>query len=385
MTDELLGELGLRQQQLLSIIDATPATDCYQQYHPDLSPLAWHLGHCAFIESYWISDRVLGNSRRTLDSESLYFPELSPKPGRAARMPGKTDLLDQCKTTFAENIGLLDELSQSDRSHPLLAGNYLLHFLIQHHCQHLETVEQILLQRAYRQNWRDFQADGLAPRTASPDPIRVEGGSVEFGNSDEAIAYDNERPVWSTTIDSFNIGKHAASNSEYLGFMLAGGYQNEDWWSSTGWQWQQSLGINAPDHWRQDASGNWYSLTANGPTSLGSNEAVYGLSFYEAEAFSRYQGGRLPHELEWEAAAAKKIIAPDAAWEWCNNHFFPYPGFHPYPYDGYSLPWFDERHLTLRGASLHTLAPIRRVTFRNFYTPEKRHVFAGVRVAFDSN
>ena len=384
MTEEMLGELGLCQQQLLSIIDATPAADCYKQFHPDLSPLAWHLGHCAFVESYWISDRVLGNSSRTRESESLYFPELSPKTSRAARMPGKKDLLEQCENTFAENNTLLLDLYQSDRSHALLAGNYLLYFLVQHHCQHLEIIEQILQQRAYQLNWPCFNAEGLAPGTPPADWVRVEGGRVEIGNPDDAIAYDNERPVWATTIESFSISKYPASNSEYLGFMLAGGYQNEEWWSAPGWQWQQTLGVNAPDHWRQDSTGNWYSLTANGPANLAADEAVYGLSFYEAEAYSHYLGGRLPHELEWEAGAAQQVIAPGAAWEWCSNYFFPYPGFHAYPYDGYSLPWFDEQHVTLRGASLQTRAPIRRTTFRNFYTPEKRHVFSGVRVAFDS-
>ncbi|MCG6974905.1 MAG: SUMF1/EgtB/PvdO family nonheme iron enzyme [Acidiferrobacterales bacterium] len=383
MTGTLLSDLGQRQQQLLSIIDATPEVDCYRQFHPDLSPLAWHLGHCAFIESYWISDRVLGNDRRTRETEPLYFPELSPKTKRAARMPGKSELLAQAKKDFAKNISLLAEIDKSGQSQALLANGYLLYFLLQHHCQHLETMAQILQQRAYQQDWQSYEARGIDPVEPSGDRITVDASNVEIGNPNEAIAYDNERPVWSTTIDSFGINKRPVSNSEYLGFMRADGYQNKDWWSPRGWHWRQSLAIDAPDHWRQDTDGNWYSLTATGPANLGGDDAVYGISFFEAEAYSHYADGRLPHELEWEMAAARQVIAPDQAWEWCSNHFFPYPGFHPFPYDGYSLPWFDDQHQTLRGASLHTLAPVRRPTFRNFYTPEKRHVFAGVRVAFD--
>jgi iron(II)-dependent oxidoreductase len=383
MTATLLSDLGQRQQQLLSIIDATPEADCYRQFHPDLSPLSWHLGHCAFIESYWISDRVLGDDRRTRGSESLYFPELSPKTKRAARMPGKSELLAQAKKAFAENIVLLDELDHNRHSHELLLDAYLLNFLLQHHCQHLETIQQILQQRAFQQDWQQYEADDIDAVEPSSDRNTIHAGKVEIGNQNEAVAYDNERPAWTAAIEDFGINKRPVSNSEYLGFMRAGGYRNKDWWSPRGWQWRQTHTIDAPDHWRQDRNSNWYSVTATGPASLVADEAVYGISFFEAEAYSRYADGRLPHELEWETAAARQVVAPDQAWEWCSNQFFPYPGFRAYPYDGYSLPWFDDQHQTLRGASLHTQSPIRRATFRNFYTPEKRHVFAGVRVAFD--
>jgi len=383
MTQMLLTELGQHQQQLLSIVDAVPETDCYRQFHSDLSPLAWHLGHCAFIESYWITDRVLGNSARTRATEALYFPELSPKPERGSRLPKKSDLLAQSRTAFAENIDLLVELINNGRPHELTADNYLLHFLIQHHCQHLETIQQILQQRAYQQDWPLHEATSIDAIAPSADPLNIEPGSYEVGNSNKAVAYDNERPVWRATIEGARINRHLVTNSELLGFMQAGGYRNKEWWSPAGWEWRQSLEVEAPDHWRQAANGNWYSLTNTGPTALDGADPVYGLSFFEAEAYSHYAGGRLPHELEWEVAAATGGIGPDRAWEWCRNPFFPYPGFRAYPYDGYSLPWFDDQHQTLRGASLHTLPPIQRATFRNFYAPEKRHVFAGVRVAFD--
>ena len=167
--------------------------------------------------------------------------------------------------------------------------------------------------------------------------------------------------------------------------MLNGGYENSSWWSDAGWRWLQDTGVISPGHWRQTRDGNWYALNYDGPEAVRASDSVTGINFYEAEAYCKYAGGRLPHEFEHEVGAVKGSIQVGGAWEWCSNYFFPYPGYRPYPYDNYSMPWFDQQHYTLRGASRFTRPPVRRPTFRNFYTPEKRHVFAGVRVAFDSS
>ena len=111
---------------------------------------------------------------------------------------------------------------------------------------------------------------------------------------------------------------------------------------------------------------------------------MYGISFHEAQAFSHWARARLPHEHEWEAAVkSEQLHNTGQVWEWCANTFHPYQGFSAFPYDEYSKPWFDDNHYVLRGASRHTRPEIRRASFRNFFNPDKRHIFAGLRLVFD--
>ncbi|MFV1996864.1 MAG: SUMF1/EgtB/PvdO family nonheme iron enzyme [Acidiferrobacterales bacterium] len=383
MNGVLLQTLADSQNRLLSILEHLPEEDCYKQYHPDLSPLSWHLGHCAFIEAYWIREVVLGDNTITEPIQDLYFPWLSPKTKRAERMPGCLEPLKFSRTLFSEHLEILQHMTDREKDHKLLDDNYLLHFLLQHNYQHIETMEQVLCQRAYQSNW-----DHSVPGAIEPGPYNAPGDSFDaddmvFGSEQVQVAYDNERPLYPVRIEAFGLAQRAASNAEYLGFMESGGYSERRNWSDAGWQWLQSSQVSAPESWRRNDQGNWYCLTSAGPADLQQHESVDGISLFEAHAFANYAGGRLPHEHEWEYATNHGDQRPSQAWAWCSNTFFPYPGFEPYPYDNYSLHWFDAKHHTLRGGSRHTAAPLRRPSFRNFYTPEKRHVFAGVRVAFD--
>ncbi|MEE8388303.1 MAG: SUMF1/EgtB/PvdO family nonheme iron enzyme [Acidiferrobacterales bacterium] len=383
MTADLLGSLEASQKKLLATLCDLPAEDCYKQYHPDLSPLAWHLGHCAFIEAYWIREVVLGNNTLTEPIKSLYFPWLSPKTERARRMPGYLEQLKFSRTLFDEHLEILQRLTDREKDHKLLNNNYLLHFLLQHNYQHLETMEQVLHQRAYQLKWEYSVSGTIEPDSYCVSSYLFVADEMEFGSGQPQLAFDNERPIYSARLEAFALGQRAVSNAEYLGFMKSGGYTERHYWSETGWQQLQTCQLSAPESWRQDDQGNWYCLTAAGPSELQPQDSVDGINLFEAQAFAKYAGGRLPHEHEWEYATSHHDQQTSQAWVWCCNAFFPYPGFEPYPYDGYSLHWFDGKHHTLRGGSRHTAVPIRRPSFRNFYTPEKRHVFAGVRVAFD--
>ena len=121
----------------------------------------------------------------------------------------------------------------------------------------------------------------------------------------------------------------------------------------------------------------------NGPYELAADTAVHGINHYEASACAAWAGARLPHEYQWEAAhRSRQLDDVGRAWEWCANSFHPYNGFSAFPYEGYSTPWFDGTHYSLRGASLHTRPELRRASFRNFYTAEKRHIFAGLRLVY---
>ena len=110
---------------------------------------------------------------------------------------------------------------------------------------------------------------------------------------------------------------------------------------------------------------------------------MHGLSRFEAAAFARWAGGALPHEYQWEVARRRGVLdGVGAAWEWCANAFHPYPGFRAYPYREYSAPWYDGRHFALRGGGRYTEPEIKRASFRNYYTADCRHIFAGVRLLY---
>jgi len=380
---DYFSDLEASQNRLLDHLHTLPEQDCYQQYLDDLSPVAWHIGHCAFIEEYWIREVILGDNSVTESLKNLYFPELSPKQFRAKLLPPHQPLIEFASELFSQHLDLLTELAETHNPHKLLNENYLIRFLLQHNHQHQETVDQVLYQRALQMDWEYEAQTILVASHYDAQSSEFETCESNFGNNVIAEAYDNERPVFRTSLAAFKIGQRSVSNSEYLGFMESNGYRTQTYWSPEGWQWLQKSNVLCPAHWRRDKNDNWFAIVQDGPEVLQPGDAVYGLNRYEAEAFANFAGGRLPHELEWEHAVKPQSSPAKQAWDWCRNTFFPYPNYTAYPYDGYSQPWFDGNHFALRGASRHTGVPMRRNSFRNFYTPEKRHVFAGVRVAFD--
>jgi iron(II)-dependent oxidoreductase len=384
MNATLIGELAGVQRQSLELLGRLSHDEACTQYHPDLSPLAWHVGHMAFVESYWIREIVLGNDRQTAPFESLYRPELSPKAERGDRLRGQTDMGTRVAQEQRENIDLLADLLSGNRRHPLLENDYLAHFLVQHHGQHIETMHMVLQQRALAADCRGYQPGTvLEPRDPAPPRRHLPAGTTGIGHAGGPQPFDNELPRHDAAVDGFLIGAAPVSNAEYLGFIEAGGYGRSALWAPQGWAWLQAGGAQEPNHWRRTDDGRYYCIGPEGPGDLAPGEAVTGLSRHEAAAFAAYAGARLPEEREWEYAMSREPslwASTGGAWEWCANAFFPYPGFRAFPYEGYSTPWFDGHHYTLRGAGPYTRRCLRRASFRNFYTADKRHVFAGLRL-----
>ena len=127
-----------------------------------------------------------------------------------------------------------------------------------------------------------------------------------------------------------------------------------------------------------------YAITPHGPVDLAPTGSVYGISRYEAEAFAHWANARLPHEYEWETADRMKLLQNSGkVWEWCTNTLHPYTGFKAFPYEGYSVPYFDGTHYVLKGGSIYTQDVIHRPSFRNYYQSDKRHLFSGLRLVFE--
>ena len=331
---------------------------CRARWHPQLSPVGWHLRHCVFIEALWIRERVLGDDRLTAPLAESCLPEQAPKDGRAASLPPVAELVAWARATMAENGRLLASLPD----HPLTRGGYLRAFLVAHIGQHLETVRLACAARHRRCAAPYRAARPLAAARTEPRWRRVPAGRCAIG-ADGGFAYDNERPSFRVRLAAFDIAAEPVTNAGWLAFM-------------------EDTGSPPPFGWRRDPAGAWYAVAADGPHDLDPRAPVAGIGRTEAAAYARWAGVRLPHEYEWERAARLGVLAREgSAWEWCASLFHPYSGFRWHPYREYSTPWFDGRHAALRGGSRYTEPENRRASFRNFHPPESRHIEAGLRLA----
>ncbi len=353
-------------------------------HHPDVSPLLWHLGHMLYIEQQWVGERLAGLAHNKVRAR-LFRPDGLPKPERTAHMPD-LDALDWDWTGWQPRfLELLTAAESAHPDHPLLARDFMLRFLIQHHGQHLETMHRALVARALARDEGTFCPTQTLTSAALSVPYRTwTGGHGRIGD-DGPDSFDNERPSHDWRMPAFAIAERPVSNAAYLRFMEDDGYRDDRYWTHEGRRWRDQIRAEAPWHWRRNRDGHWYGVNHCGPIELTPDAPVAGLCAYEARAFARYAHARLPHEVEWELAMrAGLLLDVGSAWEWCENRFYPYSGFRAFPYRGYSMPWFDGAHTTLRGASIYSASATRRASFRNFHAADKRHVFAGVRLCHSS-
>ncbi|MGF1498469.1 MAG: ergothioneine biosynthesis protein EgtB [Elainellaceae cyanobacterium] len=391
------------------------------QAHPDFSPVGWHLGHIGYTEGLWLLRRCAGVTPPAPQYETLFAQDGLPKAQRC-HLPPLSEIYDYLATIRRQ---VLDYLEAA----PLDQEERLWRFVLQHESQHCETVALIVQLQALEQGSLSIRPWGSHPRRSPQPPppasgstITVPAGPVWLGN-DSLNALDNERPAHQAYLDEYTIDRYPVTCRDFRYFLEAGGYQDCRWWSAEGWRWLQHHPVSQPLYWSDHS--DW------------DDHPVCGVSWYEADAYARFAGKRLPTEAEWEKAArwhpdlqrggldaGRPAAAPypwgEAApspqrcnyshwvghttpvytypdgrsalgcedllgnvWEWTADWFAPYPGFTPYPYVGYSSAYFDGQHRVLRGGSWATRPWALRSTFRNWYHPWVRQVFAGFRCAQD--
>ncbi|MDT8386393.1 MAG: SUMF1/EgtB/PvdO family nonheme iron enzyme [Thiogranum sp.] len=384
MTDEvLIGELAQAQLLVRALIEDLDDATYRTQYHVDLSPIGWHLGHCVYFECLWLHEKIRGDASVTAPIADLYTPPKVPKEQRGGLLPLREALLEWAHALQSHNLDYLRNLQPEWRQHDLFSDDYVVHFILQHYSQHYETMIMVLTQKALREHRAEVSAQPTLQAAAlSDERIDIPAGHYRVGG-EPPQAYDNELPPQHAELGPFSISRNPVSNAEYLAFMEDGGYQREELWKVDAWKWRQRNNIEHPDHWRRDPESNWYSVGIRGAYELTGEAPVSGISHYEARAFARWAKTRLPHEYQWEAACRSGVLEQTGrVWEWCENVFHPYAGFEPLPYPEYSASWFDDKHYVLRGGSLHTRPSIKRPSFRNFYEADKRHIFSGLRLAF---
>jgi ergothioneine biosynthesis protein EgtB len=397
--EKLFATRGLTLDLAAPLSDA----DATIQPFPDASPAKWHLAHTTwFFETFVLRDRVAGyalfDERWPYLFNSYYEGEgerhARPKRGMLSRPS-----LDEVRAYR----GHVDEALE--RSLPSLppAALELVELGIHHEQQHQELFLTDIL-AALAENPLDPAYGELpAPACFAIEALtwhRGREGVVEIGALDDEFAFDSERPRHSVVLSPHEIAGRRITNKEWREFIDAGGYRTPTLWLSDGWAWVQQEGAAAPLYWNEDGS----EFTLGGRREIDWAAPVAHVSYYEADAFARWAGARLPTEAEWEdfAASADSMIGnqldtagavapqPGGAmfgdvWEWTRSAFAPYPGFAPAEgavgeYNGK----FMSSQLVLKGASCSTPRGHSRASYRNFFPPAARWQFTGLRLARDA-
>jgi iron(II)-dependent oxidoreductase len=424
---DLLAEARART---LFLVAPLSDEDLHTQHDPLMSPILWDLGHIAHFEELWLT-RNLDGPIEFVEMPGMYNPFEYPRSARGA-LP--LPALDQCRTIMDEIRGrVLGRLEATglDDANPLLHGGYVYRMVLQHEYQHNETILQTLqlkLGSPYSPPGR-FDLPSAPPGgTAAGEMVRFPGGTVEIGTDDRSAAYDNERSRHRVEVRPFSIDVNPVSNGEFLAFMAAGGYERPAYWSEAGRRWLAESGARSPAYWFT-SEGRWMTRTMDRTGPVDPSHPVSHVCWYEAEAFARFTGKRLPTEVEWETAASwdpatgRKHLFPwgdepathqlanldqlgfgtaplgayarnvspigcrgmiGDVWEWTASDFRPWPGFEAFPYREYSEVFFGDDYKVLRGGSWATRPGAVRNTFRNWDYPIRRQIFSGFRCARDA-
>ena len=355
------------------------------QSMPDASPAKWHRAHTTwFFEQFVLVPHAPGYA--AFDGDFAYlFNSYYEAVGKRHARPARGMLTRPTVAQVAAYRAHVDAAMARFLPGVAEAVAEIVALGLQHEQQHQELLVTDML-HGFAQNplYPAMQPGwGDAPGRGGAGFVGFAGGLVEIGAQGEGFAFDNEVPRHKVYLEPYRLAAGLVSNGEYAGFIADGGYRNAALWMSDGWAQVQALGWEAPLYWQRE-DGAWLQFGPGGLAPLVEAAPVRHLSWYEADAYARWAGARLPTEAEWEAAHGHPALADMAGrvWQWTNSAYLPYPGFRIAEgaigeYNGK----FMIGQMVLRGGSVATPAGHTRPTYRNFFHPDKRWQFAGLRLA----
>jgi iron(II)-dependent oxidoreductase len=382
-----------------------------------VNPLIWEIGHVTWFQEHFVLRRFGGEGPYRREVDALYDSIAIPHEVR-----WELPILSRDDTrAYLENV--------RGRIQTLLAGRkldatetYLLLLTIFHEDMHTEAF-------TYTRQTLGYPAPGFLGefplvtlgRTSQSDEIEIAGGPLMLGAcADAPFSFDNEHDAQPVEVGPFALDRDAVSQGDFQRFVDAGGYQNHEWWSRPGWAWREAGGVRHPLYWRREAEGVWSRRWFDTWSPIDPAATMINVNWFEANAYCAWLGRRLPSESEWEFAATganpkcmypwgtEQTDSPPAnldwrhpgcvaadtypagespfgcrqmlgdAWEWTATDFQPFGGFEPGPYREYSLPLFGHAKV-LRGGCWATRSRMINNTYRNYYGPERRDVWAGFR------
>ncbi len=426
LREAIAARLASARDRTSGLTDCVDDTDLVRQHSPLMSPLVWDLAHVANQEELWLLREVGGRDPMHPEIDPLYNAFEHPRAERPSLpLLPPAEARSYARDVRGRVLDLLERVSLTGAD--LTRDGFVFGMIAQHEQQHDETM-------LATHQLRDGSPVLVAPPPGPPAPdvlrlpaeVLVPGGPFTMGTSTEPWALDNERPAHQVSVPAFYLDTTPVTNAAYAQFIADGGYDNPRWWTPAGWDHRQLAGLVAPQFWQRDGSGGWLRRRFGLLEPVPPAEPVLHVCWYEADAYARWAGRRLPTEAEWEKAArhdpatgrslrypwgdadptpevanlGQRHLQPAPAgsypagaapsgarqligdvWEWTASDFLPYPGFRAWPYREYSEVFFGSEYKVLRGGAFAADPVACRGTFRNWDYPIRRQIFAGFRTA----
>jgi len=347
--------------------DALELAGMHVPYRETINPPLWEWGHVAWFQEWWIARNRERSRGTACDPERERKPSIlagadalydSSRVAHATRwdlpLPDARSTRDYLAATLERTLAVLDAMDAETEDEL-----YFFRLVTLHEEMHAEAA-------CYMAESLGIEVPDAALRESAPlclngSTVHVPAQAFVAGWSGPGFAFDNELRSQTVRLDAFDIDAEPVSWDRFLEFARDRGYANRKWWDDAGWDWLARVG--RPDHERNARGGR----------------AATHISAFEAEAWCRWAGRRLPTEFEWECAATTGAgFSWGHVWEWTSSAFEPYPGFEPHPYRDYSQPWFGTRRV-LKGACAATSASLAHPRYRNFFEPRRADTFAGFR------
>ena len=397
-----------------------------------VNPLRWEIGHLAWFQEFWVLRHLAGQSPILKQGDDLYD---SARVAHDKRW--SLPLLERDETlTYMTRVldGVIRQASVDRKDSDGYDQEYFLNLVLLHEQMHDEAITYTRQTLSYPAPAMDVinkvgVVDDIQNDNDLTRDAEIPGGKFTFGSvPKDNFVFDNELLAHEVDVAAFSISKTAVTNGEFRNFVEDGGYSRRELWTPEGWQWRRAFAVDRPLYWRREGNDQWLRRNFDEWVVLENRLPVIHVNWYEADAYCRWAGRRLPTEAEWEMAASAEpsvqargkrhkrrypwgddsptleranldwrmmqcipvdaLPAGDSAfgcrqmignvWEWTASDFKPYPGFVAGPYKEYSAPWFGD-HKVLRGGCWVTRSRLIHNSYRNFYTPDRRDVWAGFR------